>query len=155
MERESLLVTLIVLFGGVAVQSAAAWPARAGREPSSAAHLERLLWRALWRPVASAGTVAAWLCGWALSQPDPVPHRVGWLLLIAPLPFLLVGARAFSRAAWSLLASSRGYAIVTIGLFRPRILVAADVANALDERALEAALLHERAHVRGFGWHYF
>jgi hypothetical protein len=147
MERESLLVTLIVLLGGLVLQSVAAWPARTGRD-SSPARIERLLWLGLWRPVASAVTVAAWLCGWAWSQPDPVPHRVGWFILIAPLPFMLVGLRACARAVWSLRRSPRNYGIVTVGLFRPKILVAADVATALDERAIEAALAHERAHVR-------
>lgn len=147
MERESLLVTLILLCGGLTLQSVAAWPAHT-RRGSSAVRLERQQWFRLWSPVVSAATVAAWLCGWALSQPDPVPHPVGSLLLIAPLPFMLLGLRACARAVWSLRQAPRGYGIVTVGLFRPQILVAADVASALDERAIEAALAHERAHVR-------
>jgi beta-lactamase regulating signal transducer with metallopeptidase domain len=38
--------------------------------------------------------------------------------------------------------------IATIGLIRPRIVIAPELAQFLDERALRAALAHERAHVR-------
>ena len=147
MERESLLAMLIVLLGGLALQLFAAWPGRINNR-SAARQLERLHWLALWWPAAPALTVAAWLCGWALSQPDPVRAHVGRLIFIATVPFVIVGGRALVRAAWSLYQAPRIYAIVTVGLLRPRIVVAPELAKTLDEQALRAALAHERTHVR-------
>lgn len=146
-ERESLLATLIVLLGGTALQLFAVWPGRIHRE-SASRRLERLHWLVLWWPTAPALTVAAWLCGWALSQPDPVPAHVGRLIFIGAMPFAIVGGRALLRAVWSLRHASRAYGIVTVGLLRPRIVVAPDLAKTLDAHALQAALAHERAHVR-------
>ena len=147
MERESLLATLIVLLGGLALQLFAAWPERINSR-SAARQLERVHWLALWWPAAPALTVAAWLCGWALSQPDPVPAHVGRLIFIATVPFVIVGGRAVARAAWSLCHAPRVYGIVTVGLLWPRILVAPQLAKTLDDHAMQAALAHERTHVR-------
>ena len=147
MERESLLATLILLLGGAALQLFAAWPERT-LHSSPSRREERLRWLALWRPTAPAFAVAAWLCGWALSQPDPVPDHVGWLIFIAPLPFVIVAGRAVVRAAWSLWQSPREYGIATVGLLRPHVIFAPALAKSLDERAIEAALAHERAHMR-------
>ena len=147
MERESLLATLIVLLGGLALQLFAVWPGRIDYGCASR-RLERIHWLVLWWPLAPALTVAAWLCGWALSQPDPVPNHVGSLIFIAAAPFAVVGGRALMRAAWSLCHSPGVYGIVTVGLLRPRIVVAPELAQTLDERAMQAALAHERTHVR-------
>jgi hypothetical protein len=103
---------------------------------------------ALWWPTAPALTVAAWLCGWALSQPDPVPSHVGGLIFMAAAPFAIVGARAVVRAVWALCHSPRAYGIVTVGLLWPRIVVAPEFAQTLDEPAMRAAMAHERTHVR-------
>jgi hypothetical protein len=146
-ERESFLATLIVLLGGLALQLFAVWPGRIGYSCASR-RLERLHWLVLWWPAAPALTVAAWLCGWALSQPDPVPGHVGRLIFIAAVPFAIVGGRALVRAAWSLCHSPGVYGIVTVGLLRPRIVVAPELAKTLDERAMQAALAHELTHVR-------
>ncbi len=147
MERESLLATLIVLLGGLVLQLFAAWPGRI-RNESASRRRERLHWLALWWPAAPPLTVAAWLCGWALSQPDPVPAHVGRLIFIAAVPFAIVGGRAILRAAWSLCHSPRVVGIATVGLLRPRIVVAPELAKALDQDAMQAALAHERTHVR-------
>jgi hypothetical protein len=146
-ERESLLATLIVLLGGLCLQLFAVWPGRIA-ERSAARQLERRFWFALWWPAMPAITVAAWLCGWALSQPDPVPSHVGKLIFIAAGPFAIVGGRALARAVWSLCHSPRTYGIVTVGLIWPRIVVAPEFASTLDEHAMQAALAHERVHAR-------
>jgi hypothetical protein len=148
-ERESLLVTLIVLFGGLAMQLFAQWSSRINPH-SASRQLERLHYLAVWWPAAPALTVAAWLCGWALSQPDPVPAHVGYLIFIAAVPFAVVGGRALVRAVGSLARSPRRYGIVTIGILRPRIVVAPELQKSLDPRALRAALAHERNHVRHY-----
>jgi hypothetical protein len=110
--------------------------------------LERAAWWRLWWPLTPALVVAAWLCGWALSQPDPVPDRVGPMVFIVCAPFVLIGLRAILRAGWSLLASPEQFGIATIGLLRPHIVFAPELAKLLDDRAIQAALAHERAHVR-------
>ncbi len=147
MERESLLVTLIVLLGGLALQLFAFMPGRVS-DHSPARRQEHRLWLALWWPVAPAVTVAAWLCGWALSQPDPVPKHVGRLIFVAVLPFAMIGLRALMRAVWSLRRSPPIRAIATVGVLRPRIVIAPRLQRTLDPQALQAALAHERAHVR-------
>jgi Zn-dependent protease with chaperone function len=147
MERESLLTVLTIMLGGVALQLIGAWLSTCSqRKPGC--ELERAAWLRLWRPLTPAVVVAAWLCGWALSQPDPVPHRVGPLVFIVCAPFALIGMRALLRAGWSLLGSPEQFGIATVGLIRPHIVFAPQLARLLDERAIEAALAHERAHVR-------
>jgi hypothetical protein len=147
MERESLLAILIMILGGLVLQLFAAWPARHRRRSPSRQH-EVLLWFALWWPVGMALTVAAWLCGWALSQPDPVPGHVSRVIFVVATPFVLIGARALARALWSLCHAPRGYGIATVGILRPRVVIAPALQGALDPRALHAALAHERTHVR-------
>src|SRR5271165_7060879 len=92
-ERESLLATLIILLGGLALQLFAVWPERID-DQSASRQQERVRWLALWWPTAPALTVAAWLCGWALSQPDPVPDHVGALIFLGAVQFAIVGGRA-------------------------------------------------------------
>ncbi len=146
MERESLLCVLIVLMGGLALQLFAGWSMRV-RAASAARQLEQQRWFALWRPLVSALVVAAALCGWALSQPDPVPDHVGPLLFVVCAPFAFIIARALTRAVWSLLRPVGECGIATIGVIQPHVVVAPKLARSLDERVLEAALAHERAHV--------
>jgi Zn-dependent protease with chaperone function len=146
-ERESLLSLLIVLLGGVTLQLFAAWP-WSGADGSASRRLERRRWLALWWPAAPTSVVAAWLCGWALSQPDPVLDPVGPFLFIACAPFGVVIVRALVRAAWSLARSPGDCGVATVGLLRPYIVFAPQLAKRLDDCAIEAALAHERAHVR-------
>ena len=147
MERESLLTVLTILLGGLALQLIGAWlSTRSRRKPGF--ERERAAWLRLWWPLTPALFVAAWLCGWALSQPDPVPDRVGPLVFIVCAPFVLIGVRALLRAGWSLLGSPEEFGIATVGLIRPHIVFAPELARLLDDRAIQAALAHERAHVR-------
>lgn len=146
MERESLLCVLIVLLGGLALQFFAGWSLRV-RSASAARQLEQRRWFALWRPLVSALVVAAALCGWALSQPDPVPDHVGPLVFVVCAPFAGIILRALARALWSLLRPVGECGIATVGIIQPHIVVAPKLARALDERVLDAALAHERAHV--------
>jgi hypothetical protein len=135
------------MLGGLALQCSAIW--FKGEDSASDSHeLERLRWFALWRPVVAAMFVAAGLVGWATSQPDPVPDHVGPLVFVIGAPFALIFLRAAARASWSLLRPAGRYSIATVGLIRPRVVLAPELAQALDEQALEAALAHERAHVR-------
>jgi Zn-dependent protease with chaperone function len=147
MERETLLTMLMILLGGLALQLIGAGLANLSRS-KRLAEPEPLAWFRLLRPLIPALLVAACLCGWALSEPDPVPDRVGPLVFIVCAPFGLLGVRAVVRAVWSLFRRPQRLGIATVGLIRPRIIVAPELARVLDERALHAAMAHERAHVK-------
>ena len=146
-ERESLLGVLIIFLGGVTLQFFAAWP-WSNRKPLGSRQSERLQWLALWGPAAPTAIVASWLCGWALSQPDPVHDPVGPFIFIAGVPFGVVAIRAIARAAWSLARPPGDCGVATVGLFKPYVVFAPQLARRLDDRAIEAALAHEYAHVR-------
>jgi beta-lactamase regulating signal transducer with metallopeptidase domain len=91
--------------------------------------------------------VFAVLCGWMTEEPasaEPVPNG----LLLAALPFAFIFGRAGWRATRSLMISQAHLTAATVGLFRPRIILSPEFANALDRDALAAALEHERAHTR-------
>lgn len=146
-ERESLLCVLIVLLGGLALQLFAGWSPGV-RSASAARQLEQRRWFALWRPLVAGLIVAAALCGWALAEPDPVPDHVGPMLFVVCAPFAFIILRALARAIWSLLRPVGECGIATIGVIQPHVVVAPKLARSLEERVLEAALAHERAHVK-------
>ncbi|GAC1301852.1 MAG: hypothetical protein NVSMB15_12550 [Steroidobacteraceae bacterium] len=146
MEREFLLTVLILLLGGLTLQCFAAWPRK--DDTATVRQLERRQWLALWWPAAPTLMVTIWLCGWALSQPDPVRDPVGPLLFIVCAPFGLIVLRAAARALWSLARSPGDCGVATVGILRPHIVFAPQLAKRLDDRAISAALAHEQAHVR-------
>ncbi|HVA79247.1 MAG TPA: M56 family metallopeptidase [Candidatus Binataceae bacterium] len=147
MERESLLTLLVALLSGVAILACGWWPVvQAGG--ASGRQLERLMWKRIWLPAIPGLMIAAWLCGWALVEPDPTPESVPSAILLASIPLLFLFARAAVRATWSLLRNSDDLGTATVGLLAPRILFSPYLAKKLDDRVMEAALEHERAHVR-------
>ena len=148
MERETLLTILLLLFGGLAAQPLALVPRKSLSEevPRIA---ERRAWLQLWLPVAPTLVVAAWLCGWALREPDPVHARFDHgMLIAASLPFALVALRAAFRAVWVVVREPAQLPICTVGLLRPQILFSSFHARTLDEGQIRAAWAHEQAHVR-------
>jgi hypothetical protein len=146
MDRELVLAILVAVLCGGAL-TAAGWCPIGSPVASNGRVLERRAWRRLWLPFGPAVLVFAVLCGWALAEPADA-ERVPNCLLWGALPFAAVGVRAAWRALRSLASAHQDHAIATVGLLRPRIMVAADIASALDERALAAAVAHERAHAR-------
>ena len=147
MERECFLSILVALLGGMMMLACGWWPARdAGG--GSARHLERFRWKWIWLPLAPASIIAASLCGWALAEPDPTPEKAPILLILTSVPFALLFGRAAVRAVWSLIRDEGDVVTATVGLWRPRVLFSPYLAKALDDRAIEAALEHERAHAR-------
>jgi BlaR1 peptidase M56 len=147
MDREWLLALLIAAGAGVALQAGEVWP-DARMNVSSAFGLERDCWMRIWRPAVPAVLVAAWLCGWAVVEPDPVPERVSKLFILSGALFALLFLRAAVRAIWSILPSADDRGMATVGLIRPSIRASRTFAESLDEPALEAAFEHERAHAR-------
>jgi hypothetical protein len=146
MERESLLSILIMLLGGLALQPFV-WVPAADAAELTPGERERRSWRRLWYPLVPTLAVAALLCGWALTEPDPVRDPLDpWVLLAAWLPFGLIFARALARGAWSLLRRPSDCGISTIGLIQPQVVFSPFLAKELDEEVIRAALAHERAH---------
>src|SRR5215469_9008761 len=131
MERESLLTVLMILLGGMALQLIGTGLSTLSRSKRFS-EPERMAWFRLLRPLIPALLVAACLCGWALSQPDPVPDRVGPLVFIVCAPFGLIGVRAILRAGWSLLRKPRRPGIATMGLLLPHIVIAPALVQCLD-----------------------
>jgi BlaR1 peptidase M56 len=147
MERECFLTILIALTTGVTVLVCGWWPIRHVKE-YSALRLERFRWKQVWVPLIPAAIVAAWLCGWALVEPDPTPEAPPAFVILASVGFALLLARAVIRAGWALFRDEGDPAVATVGIMRPWILFSPHLAKALDDCAIEAALEHERAHAR-------
>ena len=146
--RETLLTLLLLLLGGLATQPLALLPHRE-RSNEAPRIAERRAWVRLWLPIIPTLLVAAWLCGWALREPDPVHDHVDpGVLVAACLPFAAIATRAALRALWALVSEPAELPICTAGLLQPRIVFSPFLARALDEGQLRAAWEHERAHVR-------
>jgi hypothetical protein len=147
MDRECCLSILIAVIGGAMLLACGWWPI--GRAADvSAARLERLAWRRIWLPILPALATAAWLCGWALREPDPVPEKVPLPLILVSLPFALLFARAVARAGRSLIAHREDPLAATVGLLRPWVVFSPYLAKRLNEGQIEAAMAHEQAHAR-------
>lgn len=148
MERETLLAILIMLLGGLWLQLIAARP-MAHLSGSSSRQLERRCWHALWYPLAPVVIVAAWLCGWALMEPDPVRDPLDPLVVsLLALPFVLLFGRAAARAVWALLRHPPECGVSTVGLLQPQVVFSPFLAKQLEDRVISAALAHEHAHAR-------
>lgn len=148
MERETLLSILIMLLGGLALQPFASWRSR---DPNcgSARDLECRSWLRLWYPLVPLFLVAAWLCGWALVEPDPVRDPLDpWIVLAAGAPFALLFGRAASRAAWALLRRPPECGIATVGLLQPQLVFSPFLAKQLDDGVIRAALAQHRDPLR-------
>lgn len=146
MDRELVFAFLVSALCGCALIATAWWPAGADHTESKHPRESRAWWL-IWRPFVPATLVFAVLCGWALAEPanaEPVPKAV----MLTALPFVLIFARAAWRATRSLTISHGHLTIATIGLIRPRIVIAPHFSAAVDADALAAALEHERAHAR-------
>jgi Zn-dependent protease with chaperone function len=147
MERENCLSLLIALLGGTTLL-ACGWYPIADARVRSARVLERITWWRIWLPIAPALAVASVFCGWALLEPDPIPEGMPALLMLMSMPFLVLLARAGVRAGWALITDPGDPGTATVGLLRPWIVFSPRLAKALDDRQIEAALEHERAHAR-------
>lgn len=147
MERECCLSLLIALAGGTAFL-ATGWCPVVNSSARSARALESISWWRLWLPVMPALAIASAFCGWALLEPDPIPEGMPVSLVLMSMPFLALSARAVVRAGWALISDPGDPGTATVGLLRPWIVFSPRLAKTLDERQIEAALEHERAHAR-------
>ena len=147
MDREYCLSFLIALVGGSTIL-ACGWWLVADVPTSNARQLEKIAWRQIWVPVAPALALTSALCGWALIEPDPIPEGMPVSLILMSVPFLLLLARTAVRGGWALIVYPGEPGTATVGLLRPWIVFSPYLARQLNNRQIEAALEHERAHAR-------
>ena len=149
MDREIVFSVLVILLAGAVLPfgTALALPvAHGGSATAAGRELERAALRRLLLPLAPMTIVVSMLLGWAAAEPEN-SERLPWAAFVAAVPVLAVWMRAVQRARKAL-AAPRVRTAAAVGLIHPCVVVAAHFANAVDEDVLEAALAHERAHVR-------
>jgi Zn-dependent protease with chaperone function len=147
MDRELVFAVLVAALCGVSLMAAGWCGPAASYRAVQAPESERRMWRRIWVPFVPALIVFALLCGWVSVEPaDAEPAPVA--LMLAALPFALVFVRALWRASRSLQTSRARHTIATVGFIRPRIILSPSFADAVDADAMNAAMEHERAHVR-------
>ena len=105
MEREPRSTMLLMFFGGGVLQVLAQGPT--GLPPlADVEALEQAAWFRVCLPALPLPLIAAWLAGWALTQPDPVRTPLDPVVVVALwLPFGLLFLRALLRAAWAPVSS--------------------------------------------------
>jgi hypothetical protein len=121
---------------------------RVHAHPIGACALERTCWQQIWAPLVPSAIVCGALVGWVVIEPEeaevlPLP------LIVLAAPFLFVWMRATVRAIWSLRRPRSVATAATIGLIRPRVIVASDFLQAIDPDVAGAVAAHEAAHA----WH--
>jgi hypothetical protein len=149
--RELVLATMVLVLCGAGAWLASWVPAAS--EPSdrrelSGRQLEARSWRRIWLTLLPAGIALATMFGWALQEPGVTDELLlpTAALIVAPLGLLWL--RCAMRACVALRRPREMPPIATVGLVRPRVVVAEDLRGALDQAALRAAHAHERVHVR-------
>jgi Zn-dependent protease with chaperone function len=109
---------------------------------------ERRAWRRLWMPVMPAAVALAVLAGWGLQEPARTDELLRPVAGVLVVPVVLLWLRAAWRVTRALRRPAHDIPAAVVGLFRPRILLSTAFREAVDERALAAALAHEQAHAR-------
>jgi beta-lactamase regulating signal transducer with metallopeptidase domain len=66
--------------------------------------------------------------------------------MLMSVPFGLLFARTAVRSGWALIGEDHGPTMATVGFVRPWIVFSPHLAKKLNDRQVEAALQHERAH---------
>jgi hypothetical protein len=118
------------------------------RRELSGRQIEARSWRRIWLTLLPAGIALATMFGWALQEPGVTDELVLPTAAVIAVPIGLLWLRCALRACVALRSPREMPPIATIGLLRPRVVVADDLRGTLDPAALMAALAHERVHVR-------
>ena len=151
MSRDLVLATMVLVLGGAGAWLAS-WVAGA-RQPGdggelSGRQLEARAWRRIWLTLLPAGIALATMFGWALQEPGVSDERLLPTAAVIAVPVGLLWLRCALRACLALRRPRDTPPIATIGLLRPKVVLAEDLRTTLDPAALTAALAHERVHVR-------
>jgi len=146
MDRDLVLAGLVIAGVGATVLVAGVWPQTVG-EPGSARGWERILWRALWRPMLPAVVVTSILIGWAIMEPAESDEYLPSSIVLVSGLFVTLWLRAGIRGIHAL--KPRGpYLASTVGFWRPRVRVSEALLARVDADVLQAIEAHEAAHVR-------
>ena len=147
MEREGALTVLclvlagpLCMLGGALVRPTTVF-SHSGRRAEAAA------WRRLWVPLVPAFAALALAIGWALHEPDASDAVLVPALLGVALPGAVLAGRTVARALRALWPPPPPIA-GTVGLVRPRIVIAPEVRTMLSSDELAAVEAHELAHAR-------
>src|SRR5436190_2658766 len=114
----------------------------------SGRQLEADSWRQIWLTLLPAGIALATMLGWAIQEPGVSDEKLLSTTVFAAVPIGLLWFRCALRACLALRGMRETPPIATVGLLRPRVVVAENLRDVLDPGALTAALAHERVHVR-------
>ena len=151
MSRDLVLTTLALVLWGAGLWLAG-WLLPAGDRTEALGEaglvLERRSWRRLWAPALLPAIAVATLLGWGLQEPSVTDEPLRPVVVLAAIPAALLLLRCVSRALWALRRPRVLPALATVGLLHPRIAVSETLETILDPQAMDAAIAHERAHVR-------
>lgn len=149
MSRDLVLATMVVVLCGAGAWLASWVPAgEPGGRELSGRRLEARSWRRIWLTLLPAGIALATMFGWACQEPSVTDELLLPTAALVAVPIGLVWLRCAVRACAALRRPREMPPLATVGLLRPRVVVADDVRGTLDPAALVAALAHERVHVR-------
>src|SRR5262245_50950013 len=149
--RELVLATMVLVLCGAGAWLPSWVPAASEpgeRRELSGRQLEAGGWRRIWLTLLPAGIALATMLGWVLQEPDVTDELLRPSAAFVAVPIGLLWLRCAARACLALRSAREAPPIATVGLLRPRVVVAEDVRDGLDPAALTAALAHERVHVR-------
>ena len=116
-------------------------------QASNACALERDRWRRVWAPLLPSAIVFGALVGWAVFEPENA-EALPLSLIVMGVPIGVMWVRVAVRALWGLRRASAVSTAATVGLIRPRIVIAPAFWRAIDEAARDAVTAHESAHAR-------
>lgn len=145
MDRDLVLAGLLIISVGITLLGVAPWPMLI-RPKRSAREWERATWRAVWWRSVPVVAVVSILIGWALVEPAVSDEPLPLSALVVSGLFTIVWIRAAVRALMALNAPPP--VAGTIGIWHPRAVWSQAFVQAIDPEALDAARLHEEAHVR-------
>jgi hypothetical protein len=149
--RDLVLATMVLVLCGAGAWLASWVPG--ARQPGdryepSGRQLEAGSWRRIWLPLLPAGIALATMFGWALQEPGVTDEHLLPTTVFVAVPIGLLWLRCALRAGLALRGVRETPPIATVGLLRPRVVVAEGLRDMLDPAALAAALAHECVHVR-------
>ena len=147
MEREGVLTVFSLVLCGPLCALGGFLVRPTGALASSGRSAETAAWRRLWLPLVPAFAALALTLGWAMHEPDASDAVLVPALLGVALPGAILLGRAVARAVRALWPQQPPLA-ATVGLLRPRVVIARELRDVLASDELAAVEAHELAHVR-------
>ena len=151
MDRDLVLAAMVLVLCGAGAWLTSWVPTASepgDRRDLSGRQLEARAWRRIWLTVLPAAAALAAMFGWAWQEPSVTDEPLLPTAALVVIPFGLLWVRCAVRACLALRRPRELPPISTVGLLRPRVVVADQLEATLDPDALGAALAHEQIHVR-------